>query len=179
LSADAKSVALHQFIDDHVNVAKPSVYVETSVISYLTARPSRDLVTAARQQVTRDWWDSRRSDFDLYCSDAVLQEVLEGDPAAAMLRERLVMNIPFLPVDEVSARLARTLLGKTPLPTNAAVDALHVSISAVNRITYLLTWNCAHLANAELRPRIEQVCRDEGHPPPIICTPDELMDIRA
>lgn len=116
----------------------PSVYVETSIISYLAARPSRDLIVAARQQLTHAWWRERRPVFDLYVSQVVLDQ-------------------------------------RVPLPTTAGADAAHIATAAYHRIDFLMTWNSTHIANAELRPRVEQVCRENGYPAPVLCTPDELM----
>jgi hypothetical protein len=139
---------------------KPTVYVETTVPSYLTAWPSRDVVRAGEQQVTRDWW-ARRSGFELRVSSLVLLEALDGVPVLAQ-------------TPEVEA-LAAALLRDVPLPARAAADALHIAVATVNGVGYLVTWNCTHIANATLRPRIEAVCRGFGYEPPVICTPQELL----
>ena len=130
------------------------VYVETTVPSYLAAWPSRDLVRAAHQQITREWWANRDA-FELYSSRLVVQECQAGDPQAAADRlEALVRGVP--------------------LPERAAADALHIAIAAVHGVDYLLTWNCTHIANVTLRPQIEAVCRAAGYECPLICTPEEL-----
>ena len=154
---------------------RPTVYVETSIISYLAARPSRDLITAAHQQVTHVWWRERRSDFDLYVSQVVLDEAAAGDPDAAMRRAGLLADLPLLDIAPEAAELAVSLSERVPLPPRAAADAAHIAIAAYHRIDFLLTWNSAHIANAELRPRIEDICRQRGFRPPVLCTPDELM----
>ena len=153
----------------------PSVYVETSVISYLAARPSRDLIVAARQQLTHTWWRDRRPMFDLYVSQVVLDEILAGDPDAAERRAALAAGIPVLDIVPEAADLAAALIQRVPLPTTAGADAAHIATAAYHRIDFLMTWNSTHIANAELRPRVERVCRESGHPAPVLCTPDELM----
>jgi predicted nucleic acid-binding protein len=156
--------------------SRPTVYIETTVVSYLTAWPSRDIVRAAQQQVTREWWDGRRNDFDLYCSELVEQEAAAGDPVAAAERLRILHALQYLPGGERAADVAEALIDALQLPRRAAADAMHVGIAATNGIDFLLTWNMRHLANAVLRPRIELVCRDNGLEPPTICTPSELLE---
>jgi len=156
---------------------KPSLYVETTIIGYLTSRVSNLLVAAANQQITRDWWDGHRGDFDLFISRFVVDECAAGDSEGASERLEKIKGIPHLNVTEEVMRLADALLAKVPLPTKAEIDALHVAVAAVSGIQYLLTWNCKHIANASLRPRIESVCRDLGFEPPCICTPQEIMEI--
>jgi hypothetical protein len=153
---------------------KPTVYVETTVPSYLTAWPSRDVVRAGEQQVTRDWW-ARRAAYELRVSSLVLLECRAGDEEAAALRLAALDGIPLLAQTPEAQGLAETLLRDVPLPPRAAADALHVAVAAVNGVSYLVTWNCTHIANATLRPRIEEVCRRSGYEPPVICTPRELL----
>ena len=152
-----------------------TIYVETSIISYLAARPSRDLITAARQQVTHTWWRERRPEFDLYVSQVVLDEAAAGDPQAAERRAELLAQLPLLDVTPEVAELAAALIEQVPLPPRAGADAAHIAVAAYYGIDFLLTWNSAHIANAALRPRIEEVCRQRGFRPPVLCTPDELM----
>ena len=152
---------------------KPRTYVETSIISYLTARPSRDLVLAAHQQVTRDWWASRGS-FELFVSQFVLDEAAAGDQDAAAKRLAALAETTVLDVTEEIIALAEGLMGSGGLPPAARVDALHVAAAAVHGMDYLLTWNCRHIANATLRGTIEERCRTAGFEPPTICTPLEL-----
>jgi hypothetical protein len=153
---------------------KPTVYVETTVPSYLTAWPSRDVVRAGEQQVTRDWW-ARRSEYELRVSSLVLLECQAGDPDAAALRLAALDGVPVLAQAPEAEELAATLLREVPLPARAAADALHIAVAAVNGMSYLVTWNCTHIANASLRPQIENVCRRSGYEPPVICTPRELL----
>ena len=154
---------------------KPRVYLETTIPSYLTAWPSRDLVRVAHQQITRDWWDRRRAEFELYISQVVLRECQAGDATAAAERLKILQDLPLLEQTEEATRLAQALVDRVPLPERAAVDALHVAIATVHGVDYLLTWNCTHIANATLRDPIESVCRENGYEPPAICTPDELL----
>ena len=153
---------------------KPSVYIETSLVSYLTARPSRDLLVAAHQQLTVTWWDEQRTRYELFTSQVVLAEARAGDPDAAQRRLAVLERLPLLDVTDTAIALAARLVTEQALPAQAAQDALHLAIACVHGMEYLLTWNCTHLANARLRSRIEQVCRDAGYVPPIICTPEEL-----
>ena len=155
---------------------KPSVYLETSVIGYLTSRSSRDIVTAAHQQITSEWWEDQRAKFDLFISQFVLQEAGTGNQEFAAKRLALLRNISVLPATPDALALAQMLTKNGPLPKKSEVDALHLAIAAVNSVDYLLTWNSKHIANAAMRPRIEALCRQAGYEPPTICTPEELME---
>jgi hypothetical protein len=154
---------------------KAKVYVETTIVSYLRSRPSRDLIVAAHQRITQEWWDDHRHDYELFVSQAVIREAEAGHEEASESRLLALQGIPLLQIKEQALTLAEELLGQGAFPSKAAADALHVAVSAVHGMDYLLTWNCAHLANARMRPRIEAVCRASGHQPPVICTPEELM----
>ncbi len=155
---------------------KPTVYIETSIISYLTARTSNDIRAAAWQYITADWWDNRRAAFELYISEFVVAEASRGNVEAAARRMSAVSDIPELEATKEVKLLAEALLDHESLPRKAELDAYHVAVSAVNGINYLLTWNCTHIANAVIRPKIEAVCRLQGYEPPIICTPSELLE---
>lgn len=152
-----------------------SVYIETSVIGYLTSPPSRDLVVAAHQQITHEWWDVHRTSYDLFVSEAVIAECESGDAEAARERLEQITELPTLDIAEEAERLAEQILQGVPLPIKAEIDALHMAVAAVNGMDYLLTWNCAHIANAVLQPKIKAVCRAAGYNSPIICTPEQLM----
>jgi hypothetical protein len=155
----------------------PTVYLETTIPSYLTARPSRDLIVAANQQLTRLWWKARRQRYQLFVSQVVLDEAAVGDKGAALRRLRLLRGTRRLTVTDACRDLAQGLLDGTPIPAAAAADALHVAIAAVHRMDFLLTWNCTHIANAVMRPGIQAVCAAAGYNPPVICTPQELMEV--
>ena len=156
---------------------QPSVYLETSVIGCLAMRLSGVLRVAANQQTTRDWWDNHRQRYDLFVSRYVIDECSDGDPVAAQERLVFLNGIPLLEVSDLAVELAETLVLKGPLPPKAAIDAYHISLAAVHGVEYILTWNCKHIANPALRLRIESVCRGMGFEPPVICTPQELLEI--
>jgi predicted nucleic acid-binding protein len=156
---------------------KERVYIETTFISYLTARPSRDLIVAGHQRITQDWWDTRRSDYDLCVSQLVVEEAGDGDPIAAQERLAVLASMELLGIEEEAVALAESLVRAAALPEKAGNDALHIAIAARHRIPYLLTWNCRHLANATMRSKIESVCTSAGTRCPIICTPEEMMEV--
>jgi predicted nucleic acid-binding protein len=155
---------------------KPKAYVETSVVSYLTAWPSRDVVIAGHQQSTRDWWDICPANFELVASEIVVQEAAAGDAEAARERLEALDSVLLLEITEDALALARQLVGEGAIPSKATEDALHIALAAVHGIDYLVTWNCKHIANATMRSKIEDVCRSAGYEPPIICTPEELLE---
>lgn len=157
-------------------MAVTSVYLETSVISYLTARPSRDIVIAGHQQTTRDWWQTRRTAFDVYVSELVLKEARGGDPQAAADRLAVIETIELVEVSSEALTLANRLVADAAIPQKAIADALHVATAVTSGIDFLLTWNCKHIANAIMRSRIERICRASGYEPSVICTPEELME---
>lgn len=152
-----------------------SVYIETTVISYLVARPSRDLLVAAHQQASYDWWRNRRELFDCYVSQVVLDEICTGDADAAKQRMELVNDLLVLASTEQAERLTEVLLAHGTIPAKAVRDAAHVAVAAVHSVDYLLTWNCKHLANAQIMRKVSAVCESQGFRMPLICTPEELM----
>jgi hypothetical protein len=156
-------------------MARYKVYLETTIVSYLTGLPSRDVVVTAHQQLTGEWWQGRHR-FDLFVSEAVLQEAAGGDPSAAARRMAALQGIGVLEVTGAVASLARDLVAGHAVPATAAVDAVHIAVATVNGMDFLLTWNCTHIANAATRGKIERVCRAAGLVPPVICTPEELME---
>jgi predicted nucleic acid-binding protein len=156
---------------------KAKIYIETTIPSYLAAWPSRDLVTAAHQQITHHWWKKRRQDFNIYISQNVLDEAASGDPDAAKRRREILENLPLLDINDEVSEFAQTLIELAALPQKAAADALHIAVAVVNGMDYLLTWNCTHIANAALRTKIESACRRKGYEPIIICTPEELLEV--
>ena len=155
---------------------KPKVYIETTVISYLTAQPARDVVIAGHQQSTRDWWKNAADRFELVASQLVLTEAGAGDPEAARARLAALNSLTLLDATEEALELAQQLVNAGVVPAKAAEDAAHIAIAVVNGIEYLVTWNYRHIANATIRSQIETVCRNAGFEPTIICTPDELME---
>jgi len=156
---------------------KPNVYIETSIVSYLSARLSRDLFVAACQQVTTDWWEDMRSGYDLFTSELAVSEAKAGNPDAAAKRLDLLQKLHELKITESAKFLAAALIKQSALPQKAQVDALHISIAAVHNIDYLLTWNCRHIDNPATKPIMRIVCSNEGYSCPEICTPIEIMEI--
>jgi len=155
---------------------KPKVYLETTIISYLVSRPSRDLVTAAHQQITQAWWEDHRRQFDLYVSQFILQEIGSGDKEAVKRRLSIIEKIPSLDVTEEVPALANALVNGNAIPSQSIVDALHIAVSTIRGMDFLLTWNMKHLANASMRNAITAVCLSYSYKPPVICTPEELSE---
>jgi hypothetical protein len=158
---------------------KARLYLETTIPSYLAGWPSRDLLVAAHQQVTRDWWDQRRAQFDLYVSELVLTEARAGDAQLADRRLEFLAGIPLLPVTGEILELAEELIVKGGIPRKAARDAAHIAIATASECEYLLTWNCRHIANAELRRTIRRVVERYDYEVPNLCTPEELMGVEG
>lgn len=152
-----------------------SVYVETTVISYLASRPSRDLIIAAHQQISEEWWSDRLHKFECYLSQTVLDEISAGDADASKKRLSFAQSLKILEIPDEADLLAETILSSGVLPPKAARDAIHIAVATANGIDYLLTWNCTHIANARILRRIEEICSHAGYTIPIICTPEELM----
>ncbi len=151
-----------------------TVYVETTVIGHIAARPQADILVAARQLTSQQWW-SVRDRYKLVVSQIVVDECSAGDTSAASERLALIANIPVLAVSSDAKNLADELMLQHGIPATEPRDALHIAIAAVNGIQFLVTLNFTHIANAETRSIIEQICRDCGFVPPLICSPDELL----
>jgi hypothetical protein len=152
-----------------------SVYLETTFISYLVARPSRDVVVAAHQQTSHEWWDTRRNDFVCNISQVVIDEVSVGDPVEIQKRLDVIRDLPVLEATKSAEALTQAIIASGVIPPRAVRDAAHIAVAAVHRIDYLLTWNCRHLANAQIMRRIKDVCDGLSETMPLICTPEELM----
>lgn len=151
-----------------------AVYIESSVISYLTARASRDVVTAARQAITEEWWQERRQAFEVYISVLVEEEISAGNPEAAYLRLEAVAGLPSLEVSVEAERIAQALLDSGAVPLGSPEDALHIGIAAANGVEYLLTWNFKHINNAQTKAAIAEVIELHGFLSPVLCSPEEL-----
>ncbi len=154
-----------------------SVYIETSVVSYLVARPSREPVTAWRQQLTHEWWLERRGLFACVISQEVIAEALAGDSSMAAKRMEALRNLPLIAGGSERAKLAADLLEHGIFPANARADASHLAVATCAAVDYLLTWNCRHLANAQVLRRLENFLAGRGLRLPRVCTPEELMGI--
>lgn len=153
---------------------KRKVYIETTVVSYLTARPSKSVIEAGHQQSTYQFWD-RRDQFDLFISELVLTECAAGDPDAASKRLAALQDIRLLDITAYSIELAKDLVNAGIVPAKASEDALHISIATVHFADYLLTWNCRHIANPEIQARVAKKFQYKGLFLPFICTPEELI----
>ncbi len=154
---------------------KPKLYMDTTIPSYLAARPSRDLIVAGHQQITQEWWEKRRMQFEIYVSQFVLDEAALGDVQLAEKRLEVLQAFPKLEISDDMASLAEHLLASGVIPGKAPVDAAHIAVSTVHEMDYLMTWNCTHLANAEISSKVRRACAAHGYECPIICTPEELM----
>lgn len=154
---------------------RASVYVETTIPSYLAARPSRDLVVAARQQVTWDWWRVAEQRFELYVSHFVLEEARRGDPEAAARRLELIEGLPVLPINDEIRRLAESYRQELRFPVGPGADLLHVAFAAWHEVDYLLTWNCSHLANGQVIRKLMEANLRLNRFTPLIVTPDVLL----
>ena len=154
---------------------KPTVYIETTIVSYLTSKPSRDLITAAHQQITHDWWERRLADFEVFISQFVLDEAGAGDADAAAKRLALLASFPLLDATTEALDLARALVERGAIPPRKAADAAHIAVATVHHMQFLMTWNCTHLANAEILAQVQAICAKLGYGAPIVCTPEELL----
>ncbi len=155
---------------------KQKVYIETSVVSYLTNRRSRDMVIAAHQELTLQWWEQRAPAFVVVVSELVHEEAGKGDPSASGERLAAIAELSILAISDEAVSLADQLVSSGTIPRSSAADALHIAVAAANGIDYLLTWNCKHLANAAHRNQIKALVEKAGYECPVICTPEELME---
>jgi predicted nucleic acid-binding protein len=156
--------------------SKPTAYIETSVISYLTNRPSRDAIVLGRQLLTRQWWEEHREHYSLVVSDFVVDEVSEGHPEAVARRLDALRNIQLIDnkAPDIEA-LANALIAEKALPSNAKLDALHIATCAYHAINYLASWNFSHIVNAQQLDKIEAICKSNGFPASRIVTLDQLI----
>lgn len=154
---------------------KPSVYLETSIISYLASRPSRDLIVAANQQLTWEWWETRAGDFELYVSQMVIEECQDGDIEAAMRRMNFAGLIQPVEISQEVIEYAEEIVRLGILPTKAGRDAFHIAAATIHGLDYLLTWNCRHISNAIVKKKLIEYGYNRGYKQPYICTPLELL----
>ncbi len=152
-----------------------TVYIETSILGYLTARSTKNLILAANIEITKDWWEFRRNAFILYTSEAVIDEVTQGDAEIATQRLDILRDFPLLELNKAVQGLAAQFLTRSSLPPKAKVDAIHIAAATVHGMDYLLTWNCKHIANAQIQGKLAEISLDLGYVLPILCTPNELM----
>jgi hypothetical protein len=150
------------------------IYVETTVIGNVAGRIQANPDVASRQRMTRDWWNITAARYELAISQLVIDECSDGDPAAAQERLDVLDNLTVLAITDDARALARALNAEGAVPASEPRDALHIAVAAVQCVQYLVTWKFKHTANATMRSKIEQTCRDAGFPPPIICSPPEI-----
>ena len=155
---------------------KPRLYLETTIPSYLVARPSRDIALAGQQEATRRWWENCRGGYELCTSQFVESEASQGDPAMAAARLEKLDGVLRLPVTAEAMAFADALLSAGLLPPGSRVDAAHIGVAAIHRLDYLLTWNCRHIRNPDTLWQIERLCTRLGYECPKICTPDDLLE---
>ena len=155
---------------------KSTVYIETSVISYLSAKPSRDLIVAAHQQITIDWWENALPHYDAFVSPVVLEEISRGDADAVQSRLEKIASFPILEVLPEVRNLADAYFSELDIPEKARADSYHLAIAARHGIDFLVSWNCTHIVNGRIKMMIEEINARQGIRTPIICTPEELME---
>jgi len=156
---------------------KKHIYIETTVVSYLTAKPSRDIMIAGHQEVTRDLWPKLSSRYKAYVSALVFEEAGRGDPDQAQMRLAAIARFPMLDIGEDARLLAEKILFKKGIPIEYPEDALHIAIAAVNGIEVVITWNFAHLSNPFTRKKVRKIVEYEGYICPEICSPEELLEV--
>jgi len=154
---------------------KSQVYLETSIVSYLTSFPSANVITAGHQLTTFDWWENHRRKFEIVVSELVVQEASFGNAQMAQKRLAVLKDVKILGVSDEAKALAKTLLTKKVVPEKAAADALHIAVAAVGKIEFLATWNFKHIANAKMKVKIEAAIRTAGYEPSSICSLEELL----
>lgn len=153
-------------------------YIETTIPSYLAAKVSRDIIVAAQQQITNEWWDESHLKYELYISEAVLEECQAGDSEVSKKRLDYIKDLPLLKITDEVLQLAEVYAGILTIPDKSTVDAVHLSLTVVYEMDYLLTWNCKHLAHGEVRTKIHNYNSQTGLFEPMIVTPLELMERR-
>ncbi len=150
------------------------IYIESTIPSYVVARPARDLLQAARQQLTKDWWDLKRAKHELFTSQVVLDEITDGEAAMAQQRLDLMAQIKLLDLTDEAKALTKNILASGLLPADADRDAAHIALATVHEMDILLSWNCRHIANAAIQARLRRLAEKSGYALPVLCTPDEL-----
>ena len=150
------------------------IYIESTIPSYVVARAARDLLQAARQQLTKDWWDLKREKHELFTSQVVLDEIASGEAVMARQRLELMAQIELLDLTGEANSLTKEILGSGLLPADADRDAAHIALATVHEMDILLSWNCRHIANAAIQARRRRLAEKAGFALPVLCTPDEL-----
>jgi len=154
--------------------AKPTVYIETSVVSYLVARPSRDTIVGFRQALTEHWWQACRGNYRLVISPRVIDEASLGDANEAAKRLAVLADLDLIEINDAALDLSRIILAETSMPNSAEPDAVHIATAVAHSVEYLLTWNHKHMANVQISAKVKEICRRKGFQHITICTPEEL-----
>lgn len=154
---------------------KKTIYLETTVISYYTSKPSRDIIVLAHQEITREWWDKALKRYDAFVSEIVIEEAMAGDPEAAKKRLGILKRFSHLDLNPTVEKMAQVYVEKLKIAPRALRDAVHLAVASVHSVDYLLTWNCSHIANGEVIRKLMQINMSHGIKTPVICTPEELM----
>jgi predicted nucleic acid-binding protein len=154
---------------------KESIYLETTVVSYYTSKPSRDIIVLAHQEITRHWWDKALNRYDAFISEIVVEEARAGDPEAAKKRLGILTKFIHLDLNPMVEKMAQVYVAKLKIPPRALRDAIHLAVASVHGVDYLVTWNCSHIANGEVIKKLMQINLIHGIKTPVICTPEELM----
>ena len=160
-----------------MSAPKTTLYVETTIVSYIAARPSRDPFLFGCQQLTRRWWRQERGKFDLFTSSFVRGEASRGEMLMAKRRETLLKGIPDLELSDEVQSLATLILKKASIPPKAADDAIHIAMATVHKLDCLLSWNCRHISNLNTRRIVRAICAKEGYKMPELCSPYELQNL--
>lgn len=155
---------------------KKKLYVETTVVSYLTARPSRDLVIAGHQEATRELWPKLSGEYESFISALVFEEAGRGDAVVAAKRLEALKPFVMLDVDDEALMLAEKIIAGRGIPQEYPEDALHIALAAVNGVDVIITWNFAHLNNPFTRVMVRQIVENEGYQCPEICSPEEVLE---
>jgi hypothetical protein len=164
-------------IENKVAEEKQSVYLETTIVSYYTSKPSRDIVALAHQEITKEWWPMAITRYNIFISEIVVEEAGLGDSEASKRRLEEIKDFPHLELNEKVEEMAKIYVEKLEIPESSIRDGIHLAIACIHNIDYLVTWNCKHLANGEIIKKLMKINKSLGIHTPIICTPEELMGV--
>ncbi len=157
-----------------IGMAKPRVYVETTIPSfYHELRTAPDIV--ARRDWTRQWWNTATQRYELVTSPAVLDELASGFPERSADRLALVRDLPLLPIELAITEIVLAYIQHKLMPADPGGDALHLALASYHKCDFLVTWNCRHLANANKFGHLRRVNTMLGLFVPALVTPLELL----
>ena len=156
---------------------RESIYLETTIVSYYTSKPSRDIIVLAHQEITRQWWLKVIGRYNIFISEVVIEEASSGDPEAIKRRLEELKDFPHLELNDKVEKMAQVYMERLEIPEKSLRDAAHLAVASVHNIDYLVTWNCTHLANGEVIKKLMKINESLDIHTPIICTPEELMEV--